>query len=125
MSDATGREQSDEAKALVERVYSAFNRREAEALESLLSSEFVDHTAGEGQQPGVEGIKRVWQQLWTIYPDIQVKLEDMFGEGDRVVSRVFFWSPSQDRPIGFAIEIFQVAGGRVIALWNVLKLGRT
>ncbi len=94
-------------------------------MESLLSPDFVDHTAGEGQQPGVEGIKLVWQQLWTTYPDIQIKLEDLFGEGGRAVSRVILWSPSQGRPIGFAIEIFQVANGRVRALWNVLKLGGT
>jgi len=125
MSDTFGRQQSVEAKALVERLYAAFNRREAPALELLLSPEFVDHTAGEGQQPGIEGIKHVWQQLWTMYPDIQIKLEDLFGEGDRAASRATLWSPSQGRAIGFAIEIFQVAHGRVSALWNVLKLGGT
>ena len=56
-------------------------------LDTLLSLEFVDHTAEEGQRPGVEGIKLVWQELWDAYPDIEVKLEDLYDTSGQVAGR--------------------------------------
>ena len=111
----------DEAKLLVRRIYRAFNERDAEALEHLLSADFIDHTAGDRQKSGIEGIRDVWASIWSKYPAIQIWVEDMFGEGDRPVARVTLQSSSDEGELASAIEIFQLADGRVIGLWNILS----
>lgn len=89
-----------------------------------MASGFVDLTAGPRQESGAEGIKQVWARIWAKYPDIRIVVEDMLGEGDKIVVRLTFQriSSSGNQTIGSAIEIFRIAGGKIVQLWNILNL---
>lgn len=75
-------------EAVVRRVYEqSFNKRDFGSLRELLSDEY----------PGFEGVKgpegfiKPVQGLINAFPDIQYTIEDLFGEGDKVVVR-WRWS---------------------------------
>ena len=110
--------------ALLNRVYDAFNRRNPDLLDALLAPDVVDHTAGSGQRPGLQGIKEVWAQFWSRFPDIQVTPEDVIAEGNRVGVRLSlrYTGPDGQRRSGRGFEFFTVAGGRIVELWNLLRL---
>ncbi len=110
-------------KALVARVYDAFNDRDADALDELLSMDFIDHTAGEGQKPGVAGIKEVWAWIWSKHPGVRIEVEDILAEGDMVATRVTLIEREGDSEIkiGWMIEMLQIAHGKGTALWNMIR----
>jgi len=75
-------------EAVVRRVYEqSFNKRDFGSLREMLSDEY----------PGFEGVKgpegfiKPVQGLINAFPDIQYTIEDLFGEGDKVVVR-WRWS---------------------------------
>ena len=109
-------------KMLAHRVYDAFNRRNLDALDTLLAGDMVDHTAGPEQAPGREGIKAVWSYLFATYPNITATVEDLLADGDWVAARVTFRGLSATRPrTGMALEFTRVAEGRVVELWNCIR----
>jgi muconolactone delta-isomerase len=60
----------------------------------------VDHDPGEGQAPGVEGIKQYWQSLNESFPDFQLDVDVFLAEEDRVR----FDRPRKDHIIEFLVE---------------------
>ncbi len=106
-------------KALAHRVYDAFNRRDLDALDTLLAVDMVDHTAGPEQAPGREGIKAVWSSLFATYPDITATVEDLLADGDPVAARVIFRGlPAVEPRTGMMLEFARIVEGRVVELWN-------
>ncbi len=109
-------------KTLAHRVYDAFNRRDLDALDTLLAIDIVDHTAGPEQAPGWQGIKAVWSYLFATYPNITATVEDLLADGDRVAARVTFRGLSAVEPrAGMGLEFMRVAEGRVVELWNSIR----
>ena len=58
-----------------------------EVADELLAADVVNHGPGGPPTVGTEGIKRQAALLRAAFPDLQVTLNDQFGEGDRVISR--------------------------------------
>src|ERR1051325_8367010 len=40
-----------------------------------------------GVEPGIESIKQFYDRFWTVFPDSQLKVEDVFEAGDKVACR--------------------------------------
>jgi predicted ester cyclase len=67
------------------------------------------------------------QMLTTAFPDLQVRIDDLIAEDDKVAARLTFsgthQGPFRDfaptgRPVSFgAIRIYQLAGGKVTGSW--------
>jgi len=70
-----------------------FGRGNFGAADELLAADVVNHGPGVPPTVGTEGIKRQAALLRTAFPDLQVTLNDQFGEGDRVISR---WTTKED-----------------------------
>jgi len=86
-------------KSLVERVYDAFNERDADALDDLLSSDFVDFTAGPKQKPGAAGIKEVWAWFWKKHPGVKIRVDEILAEGNKVAAWVALYVQEGDSEI--------------------------
>ncbi|HLF25268.1 MAG TPA: ester cyclase [Anaerolineae bacterium] len=56
-------------------------------IDELTASSFVDHNAAPGLPPGVEGLKQFVTLYRTGFPDMQVTVDDLIAEGDKVVIR--------------------------------------
>lgn len=67
------------------------------------------------------------QQFLTAFPDVHVTIQDLFGEGDKVVGRLvvratnsgpFAGQPPTGKKIQFgSIRIYRIADGKIVASW--------
>jgi predicted ester cyclase len=52
----------------------------------LYSDEIILH-GYQGIEPGLESVKQFYYRFWRLFPDAQVLLQDLIGEGDTLVAR--------------------------------------
>ncbi len=131
----------EENKALVRRFFEDLNARGRDfrdkslfdAFENTYLSEDFVHHAYQGDLSREED-GRYYNALFTAYPDINWRIEDIFGEGDRVFLRT--WVTRTDtagfqgmEPTGKRISfmnagVFRVAEGKFVEAWSFLdRLG--
>jgi predicted ester cyclase len=88
----------------------------------------VDHNPTPGQAPGREGIKQAFAEFRRAFPDMQMRVEDMLAEGDKVacrlVSRITHRGDFQGiRATGKAvtlsgIDILRIVNSMVVERWG-------
>ena len=115
-------------KALVRRVYDAFATGGVDLLDELVAPDFVDHDPVPGQAPGLPGLKQAVGLFRAAFPDGQLTVEELIGEGDRVVARVtlrgtqvgeFFGAPPSGQPVtAEGLETYRIADGKVVEAWS-------
>jgi steroid delta-isomerase-like uncharacterized protein len=120
---------SEENKALVRRfLEEGWGQGDASAIEQIVAADAVDHNPGPGQPPGVEGFVGAVQAIRAGLPDLQVTVDDLFAEGDRVAAR---WTskgmhrgelmgvPATGNQVTIAgIDIHRIEGGKIAELWH-------
>lgn len=82
--------------------------------------------------PGAQGINEVIVACRSAFQDLNVTVEDMVAEGDRVAARftahglhkgVFMGLPPTDKPISMTgIEIFRLEEGKIAEIWGEANL---
>jgi predicted ester cyclase len=96
----------------VEQVWNQHNLgKAAEFVSAYLLAESLEHT----------------RQFLTAFPDVQVTIEDLIGEGDKVVARLFIRAtntgsfagrPPTGKKVEFrSIRIYQILDGEIVASW--------
>lgn len=122
-------------KALMHRVYEeGFSQNNLDVLDELIASDFTDHNPNPGQPPGLEGLKQFISSMHTVLSGLQVNVEDMVAEGDKVVARLRISGTHQGEFMGNAptgnqvtftgIDILRIDNGKVVEHWgNVDELG--
>lgn len=120
----------EENKALLQRVVEeVFNKRDlGEAMDRYYSVDFMPHNVD--IPPGREGFKKYFGGYIQGFPDWTVEIEDMIGEGDRVVAflswrgthkgRFFGHLPSGREVTLRTAEMFRFANGQIVEHWDVL-----
>ena len=109
-----------QARRLLEEVFPA-------GLEVIVAPDLVDHSPVPGQPPGVQGVHHVLRGLHAGYADLQVTVDDLIREGERVAAR---WTlrgrhtgnPFGEEPPGATGEtgimvVFRLADGKIAERW--------
>jgi steroid delta-isomerase-like uncharacterized protein len=120
---------TEQNKAILRQVYeAAFNQQNLDALDEVIASDSTDHNLTPEQPPGLEGAKQVFSSFHTAFPDLQVNVEDMIAEGDKVVARLTVRSTHQGEFMGIAptgnqvtftgIDIVRIAAGKIVERWG-------
>ena len=78
---------TEENKAAARRFIDAFNRKDLDGLASSVSPDVVNHALMPGLPPGLEGWKMMAGMFFAAFPDMQVEINDLVAEGDKVVTR--------------------------------------
>jgi steroid delta-isomerase-like uncharacterized protein len=78
-----------DARQLVQRVVDAINASDDDALLELLADDFVDRTPNPLQGTGRDAFVAKIRQLRTAFGDLQLRVEQVVVEGDRVS---FLWT---------------------------------
>ena len=115
-------------KALVRRLLEeVFPAADLGALDEIVAPDLVDHSPVPGQPEGVEGVRHVLRGLHAGYSDLQITIDDLFGEGDRVAARwtlrgTHSGSIFSEAPTGSPVEngilvVFRVANGKITERW--------
>ncbi len=118
---------AEDNKALARRGFEeTMNQRNLAVLDELHVPDFVFHAASRTIQ-GREPFKQFISMFLTAFPDLHVTIEDMIGEGDRVVVRFtyggthkgdFMGIPPTGKQVAVTgISIMRVANGKFLEEW--------
>ena len=79
---------AEDNKKMVRQFYDeVINKGSLRAIDRLAAENFVDHSLVPGLPRGVEGAKPWFTRLRKGFPDARLTIEDLIGEGDKVVTR--------------------------------------
>ena len=118
---------TDEAKALVRYHFDQFvNRQNHDVVRQTLAANFVDHDGPNGGPANREGDRRMMEELHTRIPDLQVTIEDIIAEGDKVVCRnVWRGTKADGTPVEFkGIVIWRIDGSAITERWASVSMPR-
>jgi steroid delta-isomerase-like uncharacterized protein len=116
-------------KQLVRHLFEEWiNRKNLAAVDQMLTPDYVDHEYGLAR--GSEGTKAFLTALYAAFPDIQVKIEDILADADKVVVRNTWRGTHQGTFRGIAptgksvtikgIVIWRIADGKVAERWATI-----
>ena len=121
---------SEANKSVVRRFYEeVFVRGNLDLIDEISAPDFVDHNPAPGQAPGIEGIKQALTEYRSAFPDLEITVEDMIAEGDKVAARItatgthkgeFAGIPATGRRATISvIDIVRVVDGKAVERWGV------
>jgi predicted ester cyclase len=120
----------EENKALIRRFYEeVWNKGNIAVIDDIFASDYIRHDLRPGiAPPGPEGQKAIAHLFRAAFPDIRMTLDLLIAEGDLVMGRwttqathTGEWagvSPTGKRAVFTGVNIFRIAGGKVVELWN-------
>ena len=122
----------EENKAIVRRFFEEGpSKGDLVATNELLSPNFSLHTLLPSA-PGIQGINDIITTCRAAFEHLNVNVEDMVAEGDKVTARFmargvhksrFMNLPPTGRPITMTgIEIFRIEDGKIAELWAEANL---
>jgi predicted ester cyclase len=123
-------------KEMFRRFQDAMNTCDAEviskSIDELVEPDATIRTPLPSDATGAQVLKDVWAVLLAGLPDLQLHVEDLIGEDDKVVARIVVTGTHRGvymgvEPTGKAISydeifIFRFANGRVIETWGVVDV---
>jgi steroid delta-isomerase-like uncharacterized protein len=122
----------EENKAVVRQFFETFSRNDFAAFEAVTSQDIVYHTAPPGISPGIQGYRELMGMYHGAFPDMQLTIDDVLAEGDKVVTRFTPSGTHRGELMGIAptgkrvsidgISIVRVAGGKVVEEWDQLDM---
>ena len=118
----------EQHKAIIRLLYEeALLQGKLELIERLFSPDFIDHSTPE-QVPGYAGVRDYFLALRRGFPDLQVILEDVIAEGDKVAVRTGWQGthlgtyesvpPTGKQATRSLIQIFRFENGLIVEEWN-------
>ena len=112
----------DQNKQLILRLFrEVFNQKSFSVIDELYNPDVVDHSAFEDQAPGIEGIKSAIKGFFDIFDTVEITVEDVIAEGEKVVTREAWRGaikPSGKIAEGSIIHIFRIHDGRITDEWS-------
>lgn len=120
---------AEENKAVTRGFSEAFSGHNLDDCEPFLDENIVVH-GFPGLPAGRDAFKGIGEMFLSAFPDSTVVIEDMLGEGDKVVSRYIYKGTHQGELQGIpatgkqisvpGIAIDRIAGGKIVERWDVL-----
>ncbi len=118
---------AEDNKALARRAFEeTVNEKNLAVFDELHVPDYVCHCASRTIQ-GREPFKQFISMFLTAFPDVHLTIEDMIGEGDRVVIRYTYRGTHKGDLMGIppagkqvavtGIEIMRVANGKILEEW--------
>src|SRR5437868_5487141 len=67
--------------------YDAFNKNDPALIDNILDATWVDIPSAANQKPGPGGVKELLVGLKTVFPDFNVRIEEILQDGNKVIVR--------------------------------------
>ena len=121
---------ADAKKAMVRRyIEEIWNRHNIDAVDELVSTDYLNHAASAEHQRGFAGAQHVLNWLFAVFPDLRFGIEEAVADGETVAVRgtcngthegeLWGIAPTGER---FAVQQthwLRVAEGKVAEHWAV------
>ena len=116
-------------KAIIRRFYQeVINEGNPDRASEFYAPDVELHFPGLPEDPyGPEPVRDLVRTILTAFPDIQVTIEDLVAEKDKVVARVTFRGPHQGSGMGISgrsplatwsrVDIFRLFEGKIVEQW--------
>ena len=115
-------------EALIIQVLDLINDRQMDAAFELYAEDYIYHGPGGIELRGREGIRGLWIEFLTGFPDLSSTVDEIILQGDKIVLRwtvrgthtgEFFGVPASNNQIILPItEIFRVSNGQLAEAWD-------
>ena len=116
----------DDNKTLAKRFYEEIlNGRNMDVADEILAPQYIDHSAS---APGLENFKRYLTMITSVFPNINVAIEDMLADDDKVAARLTVRGTQSGSFRGFpakggqatwsGMDIIQVSNGKIVERWS-------
>ena len=116
----------EQNKVLATRFYEEIlNKRKMDVADEILAPQYVDHSA---TAPGLENFKTYLKVITSVFPDINVTVEDLFAEGDKVAARLTIRGTQSGSFRGFpakggqatwsGMDIIHASNGKIVERWS-------
>ncbi|HEX5708066.1 MAG TPA: ester cyclase [Pyrinomonadaceae bacterium] len=123
---------SEENKALVRRWFDeVWNKGRAEAIDELFAEDGTAHGLGDVEGASLRGpaeFKPFHQKFREAFPDIEVTIEDVITEGDKLAARCLVRGSHRSDSLGFAatnrgvgftgMVFLRIRDGKIVEAWN-------
>lgn len=97
--------------------------------DEYISPDYVDHNALPGLPSGIPGFKQGVEIYRNAFPNLNIKVDDMIADGDKVVTRWTATGTHQGELMGIpptgqnvkvtGISIDRCANGKIVEHWDV------
>jgi ketosteroid isomerase-like protein len=104
-------------KEIARSYFARITSGDLDAVNDLLTPEFVDHDAPPGTPTGPRAAKVFAGAMISHHPDLTVEIEDVFGEDDRVALRLR-WNAEETGYVQYGIVVFRFEGDRIAERWS-------
>jgi predicted ester cyclase len=120
---------NEDPREVVRRLFRDVDAGREDFVDEYYAADYVDHTPSRtrARASGREGVREAFALFRKAFPDIQHSLEDVIGEGDKVVVRLRAWgthrgalfgiSPTGRRVEQSGIVIYRLREGRILERW--------
>ena len=123
----------EQNKRLVRRLYDEFFFKwNFAVIDDLISPDFIGHEMPPGMPRGPEGIRQFYGRIRAGLPDVQLTVEDLIGEKDKVVVRwrargthrgEFLGIPATGKAVSLTgIAIYRISKGMIVERWAEVDL---
>lgn len=119
---------ASEPKQIASQWYEAFTRHDAELLGKILAPSWVDIPSPPDTPHGPEAAKATMAMLVSVFPDFDIKIEDVIQEGNKVVVRSTITGTQRQAFAGLpatgwsmkiqAVDIHEIENGKIIRTWH-------
>lgn len=96
------------------------NKRNAGVIRKNMTADFYDHDGPGGKATGVDGDEQMMLNMYKSMPDLQLTIEDIIAEGDKVMCRnVWHWTdPASSKKMQFhGFVLWRFEGDRIAERW--------
>jgi steroid delta-isomerase-like uncharacterized protein len=125
---------TEENKAVLRRNGKVFNKGDLAVADETIAPNYVYHGLGGMELKGREGFKQVITMMRNAFPDLNLTVEDMVAEGDKVAHHLILRGTHKGELMGIAptgkqvtisiITISRFVGGKEVEAWsNLDQLG--
>lgn len=92
----------------------ALNRKNLDALDTLVAEDFVEQVPFPGQGPGREGLRDTLRAFIAAFPDMHWAIEEQIAEGENVVTRFTMSGTHQGAFLGMPPT------GKAVKVWGIV-----
>ena len=118
---------SEDNKAVIRHFVQAVNTNDRNAAAGAFAPDFVDHSPGPGQGQGLQGFLEFAGALMSAFHNMQITIDDLVAEGDKVVLRDttrathggdFMGIPASGKPVSWTeMRLYRIKDGKIVEQW--------
>lgn len=121
---------SEQNKEVVRGCWNVAGSHDVSGFDRYYDKDVIYH-GGDAEIRGLDNLKAYLQGYLTAFPDLQVTVEDIFGEGDKVFSRARIQGTNTGQLMGmpatgksfdlrWIMNAARLANGKIVEEWEIL-----